>query len=321
MKVVGPQELEALIAAADVDVVDVREPNEWATGHIPVARHVPLATVKANPAAALPRDNVVFVCAKGGRSAAAAEVAEKHGLKEVYSLDGGTHAWLAARLPLTVPSAPTRAPAAPIASTTGSAASAAAQPPTKEPELDAIVGKNLREQRTRVGLSLDELAGRAGVSRTLLGQIELGRTVPSIGVTWRISQALGVPFSALLSTTHGGELQVLHAADAKKLHSADGRFVSRALFPFGEPHAAEFYELWLAGHGREDADAHKPGTRENLVVTAGRLKLVVGPDTVLLEAGDAVLFSADVPHSYVNAGAEPCVMYLVMTYDEAARRE
>lgn len=315
MIVVGPQELEALIAAADVDVVDVREPNEWATGHIPVARHVPLAALKANPAAALPRDNVVFVCAKGARSATAAEIAEKFGLKEVYSLEGGTHGWLAARLPITVPSAP----AAPAAPASPAAPGTPEQPAAPEPELDAIVGKNLREQRTRVGLSLDELAGRAGVSRTLLGQIELGRTIPSIGVTWRISQALGVPFSALLSTTHGGELQVLHAADAKKLHSADGRFVSRALFPFGEPHAAEFYELWLAGHGREDADAHKPGTRENLVVTAGRLKLVVGPDTVVLEAGDAVLFSADVPHSYVNAGAEPCVMYLVMTYDESAR--
>jgi hypothetical protein len=32
-----------------------------------------------------------------------------------------------------------------------------------------------------------------------------------------------------------------------------------------------------------------------------------------------VLFSADVAHSYVNAGAEPCVMYLVMTYEEVAR--
>jgi rhodanese-related sulfurtransferase/transcriptional regulator with XRE-family HTH domain len=316
MIVVGPQELEALIAAADVDVVDVREPNEWATGHIPVARHVPLAALKANPGAALPRDNVVFVCAKGGRSATAAEIAEKYGLKEVYSLEGGTHGWLAARLPLTVPSAPARTPS-PAADALH--ASDAALPPVPEPELDAIVGKNLREQRTRVGLSPDELAGRAGVSRTLLGQIELGRTIPSIGVTWRISQALGVPFSALLSTTRGGELQVLHAADAKKLHSADGRFVSRALFPFGEPVAAEFYELWLAGHGREDADAHKPGTRENLVVTSGRLKLVVGPDTVVLEAGDAVLFSADLPHSYVNAGAEPCVMHLVMTYEEAAR--
>lgn len=310
MKQVGPQELEALIAAADVDVVDVREAQEWVQGHLPVARHVPLATLKANPKAALPRDNVVFVCAKGGRSTTAAQLAEQHGLREVYSLQGGTEAWIAARLPVTVPTAP----AAPPRATAPQEPTAA--PGVAEPQLDAIVGSNLRDQRTRLGMSLDELAGRAGVSRTLLGQIELGRTVPSIGVTWRIAQALGVPFSALLSTAHAGAMQVLHRDTAKVLHSADGRFVSRALFPFGEPHSAEFYELTLAPHGREDADAHRPGTRENLVVTRGRLQLKVGNDSVVLEAGDAVLFKADVAHSYVNGGSEPCVIYLVMTYDE-----
>jgi transcriptional regulator with XRE-family HTH domain len=165
-------------------------------------------------------------------------------------------------------------------------------------------------------MSLDELASRSGVSRTLLGQIELGRTVPSIGVTWRISQALGVPFSALLSTARAPGLQVLHRNEARVLHSADGRFSSRALFPFGEPHSAEFYELTLAPHAREDADAHKPGTRENLVVTRGKLQLKVGSDSVDLAPGDSILFSADVAHSYVNTSNESCVMYLVMTYDE-----
>jgi rhodanese-related sulfurtransferase/transcriptional regulator with XRE-family HTH domain len=312
MRLVGPRELEALIAAADVDVVDVREPHEWARGHIPAARHVPLAALTANPGAALTRDNVVFVCERGGRSATAAAVAEKFGLKEVYSLEGGTAGWAAARLPLTVPEAAAK-PASERASAEAPRASSNDEPAQ---ELDAIVGKNLRDHRTRLGLSLDELAGRAGVSRTLLGQIELGRTKPSLGVTWRIAQTLGVPFSALLSTHGVGELRVLHAATAKTLHGADGRFVSRALFPFEEPRSAEFYELRLAGHGREDAEAHRPGTRENLVVQSGRLRLVVGAETVTLEAGDAVLFFADVPHSYINPGSDPCVMYLVMTYDE-----
>jgi quercetin dioxygenase-like cupin family protein len=35
-----------------------------------------------------------------------------------------------------------------------------------------------------------------------------------------------------------------------------------------------------------------------------------------LETGDAIVFEADVPHAYVNAGASECVMYLVMTYAE-----
>lgn len=46
---------------------------------------------------------------------------------------------------------------------------------------------------------------------------------------------------------------------------------------------------------------------------------MVGAEAVELEAGDAVVFYADVPHAYVNVGAEPCVIYLVMTYEAAAR--
>ena len=82
----------------------------------------------------------------------------------------------------------------------------------------------------------------------------------------------------------------------------------------GEAGAAEFYELWLAPHSREDADAHRPGTRENLVVARGQLELKIGGDTRVLKAGDSVNFSADLPHSYINASAEECWMYLVMNY-------
>ena len=107
---------------------------------------------------------------------------------------------------------------------------------------------------------------------------------------------------------------VVHRATANRLQSADGRFLSRALFPLGDPHAPEFYELWLAPHSREDAEAHRPGTRENLVVTAGTLELHIGRDVRTLHAGDAVVFTADVAHSYVNTGRDECWMYLVMSY-------
>jgi len=80
----------------------------------------------------------------------------------------------------------------------------------------------------------------------------------------------------------------------------------------------ELYELFLAAHGREDAEAHAPGTRENLVVTAGRLVLDIGEETFELAKGDAIEFVADVPHSYVNPGSEDCWMNLVMTYARPA---
>jgi rhodanese-related sulfurtransferase/transcriptional regulator with XRE-family HTH domain len=309
IRLVSPHELEALMAAAEIDVVDVREAHERETGHVPGSRHVPLGTLRTDPRAHLPRDGVVFVCAKGGRSASAAELAIGLGLGDVASLDGGTLAWVAARLPLEGLPRGSAAPPLP------SPATDLGEVPPAEPELDAILSANLRRERARAGMSLDELAGRSGVSRTQLGQYELGRTVPAIATTWRIAQALGVPFSALLATDTPTGLRVLRRADARVLTSADGRFTSRALFPLGEPHSAEFYELTLAPHSYEEADAHRRGTTENLVVTSGRLQLDVGGRSVAMGPGDAVLFRADVPHRYANPGSEPCVMYLVITYD------
>ena len=67
----------------------------------------------------------------------------------------------------------------------------------------------------------------------------------------------------------------------------------------------------------DDADAHPPGTSENLVVTAGTIEIDVAGDMHRLEAGDSILFEADTPHAYRNAGKTEAVMYLVMTYAEA----
>ncbi|HEY1088957.1 MAG TPA: rhodanese-like domain-containing protein [Archangium sp.] len=306
MKIVTAREAEALLASGSVDLVDVREPNEFARGHLPGARLVPLEELRANVRKALPNDRVLLVCARGGRSQAAATAADAAGLTEVYSLDGGTLEWEAQGLPIEVPPRAEK----PLP---------AVEPPPELvdahlPELDAVIGTNLRELRTRRGLSLDAAARMTGLSRTLLGQVELGTNTPSLGVVWRIARAFDVPFAALLASPGQTETAIMRKAGAKRLVSADGRFASRALFPFGEAGKVEFYELWLAAHGREDAEAHRPGTRENIVVTKGQLAIELKGVRHELAEGDAIVFGADVPHAYINPGNGECVMHLVMTY-------
>jgi transcriptional regulator with XRE-family HTH domain len=181
-------------------------------------------------------------------------------------------------------------------------------------DLAPVVGGNLRRLRTRRGLSLERLAHLSGVSRAMLGQIELGQSAPTINVLWKIARALEVTFSALISSrTQSGAL-VMRSQDAKLLTSKDRSFTSRALFPFDEPRRVEFYELRLSAGGEEDADAHPPGTSENLVVTQGTVEIETAGETHRLEAGDSILFEADTPHAYRNPGRTDAVMYLVMTY-------
>lgn len=191
-----------------------------------------------------------------------------------------------------------------------------AEPAEQATDLAPVVGKNLKRLRTERGLSLERLAQSSGVSRAMLGQVELGQSAPTINVLWKMARALDVPFSALITSNQTSGAKVLRNEAAKRLMSSDGSFQSRALFPFDEPRRVEFYELKLSAKGVEKAEAHAPGTTENLVVAKGQVQIVVGAETHALEAGDAILFEADQPHVYRNAGSGDAVLYLVMTYAE-----
>lgn len=193
-------------------------------------------------------------------------------------------------------------------------AAVALGPEAKAEELGDVIGANLKRLRTKRGLSLEALAKLAGVSRAMIGQIEGGRSMPTIGLLWKIAKALDVPFSALMGGGGGGGMTVMRADRSKVLSSKDGSFTSRALFPFDNERRVEFYELTMTAGALELAEPHAPGTTENLAVVEGEVEIVAGAERSLLGPGDSVFFQADVPHSYRNAGRGKAVMYLVMTY-------
>jgi transcriptional regulator with XRE-family HTH domain len=182
-------------------------------------------------------------------------------------------------------------------------------------DLALSIGRNLRRLRVRQGHSLERLASVSGVSRAMLGQIELGKSVPTISLLWKVAKALDVPFSALnVVDSEAASNRVLRANEAKILTSRDGNFISRALFPHDGERKVEFYELELGPHASEHADAHATGTVENLIVAQGEVEIKAGAEIYHLKTKDAILFHADVPHVYRNTGAEKAVMYLVMSY-------
>jgi transcriptional regulator with XRE-family HTH domain len=193
-------------------------------------------------------------------------------------------------------------------------AGAALSPEAKPEELSTVIGTNLKRLRTKRALSLEALAKLAGVSRAMIGQIEGGRSMPTIGLLWKIARALEVPFSALMGGGSGGGMTVMRADRAKVLTSKDGSFTSRALFPYDSERRVEFYELTMTPGALELAEPHAPGTTENLTVVQGEVEIVVGGERSQLAVGDSVYFQADVPHSYRNAGTDKAVMFLVMTY-------
>jgi molybdopterin/thiamine biosynthesis adenylyltransferase/rhodanese-related sulfurtransferase len=95
----SPAELKARIEIATsfesepFELIDVREPDEFAAGHLPGARSVPLGGLESALAALAGRGLVVFMCRSGARSAQACTIAARHGVGGLAHLEGGLKAW------------------------------------------------------------------------------------------------------------------------------------------------------------------------------------------------------------------------------------
>ncbi|HYG10728.1 MAG TPA: MBL fold metallo-hydrolase [Pyrinomonadaceae bacterium] len=85
----------------DLQVVDVRRPAEYESGHAPRARLAPLSELQANPLDWLdPTRPVAVICAGGYRSSAAASLLESRGFRQLYNVTGGTSAYVEAGYPV-----------------------------------------------------------------------------------------------------------------------------------------------------------------------------------------------------------------------------
>lgn len=172
----------------------------------------------------------------------------------------------------------------------------------------------LKSLRAEAKLSLEQLSKRSRVSRGMLSQIELGRSVPTITVLSRIAAAFDLSATVFLSVQESGRATLLKRETANLLRSADGKFVSRALFPFNGARRTEFYELTVHPGCHHPSAAHRAGTTENLIVASGTLEVEIVGERHHLSSGDALHFIADLPHAYSNPGLEIAMAYLVVTY-------
>jgi rhodanese-related sulfurtransferase len=82
-------------------LVDTREDNEWARGHIPNALHLGKGVIERDIEKAIPDKNetIVLYCGGGYRSALAADNLQKMGYRNVISMDGGWRSWTEAGFP------------------------------------------------------------------------------------------------------------------------------------------------------------------------------------------------------------------------------
>jgi rhodanese-related sulfurtransferase len=97
---ITPAEAQVEVSKAYSQFVDVRTPEEYASGHAARAINIPLDTLNANLDRLETNEPIYFICESGNRSKIAAEKLREAGFNNVSSVAGGTAAWKAAGLPM-----------------------------------------------------------------------------------------------------------------------------------------------------------------------------------------------------------------------------
>ena len=187
-------------------------------------------------------------------------------------------------------------------------------PVTSEPPR---VGDTLAALRQGASLSLDALSRQAGVSKSMLSQIERGQANPTVAVVWRLANALNVAMGELLGGVAPGgpapiELLPAHAAPA--IRSPDGLCELRILGPIALAGQFEWYDLAVQPGGTLASQAHEHGTQEHLTVVSGLLEVQAGDQVQRIDTGETARYAADRPHHIRNPGTTTASGWLVVVH-------
>jgi len=189
------------------------------------------------------------------------------------------------------------------------------QDPTAGPP---AVGSKLQEIRKARKLSLDELSRRAGVSKSMLSEVERNQANPTVGVLWRLASALGISLPDLLA---GGQADKAAPAVMRVpghtipvTTSVDGKCTLRILGPIALAGKVEWYELTVQPGGLLASEPHGAGAKEHLSVQSGTLTVQAADSSQVLKAGDSARYPVDVQHAIRNPGKTVAKAVLVVEY-------
>ena len=180
------------------------------------------------------------------------------------------------------------------------------------------IGKLVRSKRKALDLTLEQLAERSGVSRSMLSAIERGTANPTFSIVWALSQALGLDLATLEGAARQDEpIEHQHHYSTPLRRSADGKCELYMLSPVRTVLPVEWHHLVMQREGCLDSKAHVAGTFEHLTCLAGSLSVSVGGKTVYAQTGDTLRYRADAPHRIDNvADTETQALLLVAQPDQ-----
>lgn len=166
------------------------------------------------------------------------------------------------------------------------------------------VGERIRQRRKRIGMTLNDLADRTGLSVSMLSMLERGQAGASIGTLVAVSSALGVQMRDLFeSPTVDPNSPVTRFGDQTEVETAEGvhRRVAHQAGADGIEVAVNEY---APGTSSNDQPTHHEG-KEYGVVVEGSITVELDGQVYVLHPGDAITYDSTTPHKISNENRSP----------------
>ena len=184
--------------------------------------------------------------------------------------------------------------------------------------MERKIQKRIREYRKERGLTLRQLAERAGCTPSYISQLEKGLTVPSLSMVGKLASALHIPVIDLFSDLSNGEDSAwyLRKADRKTIDYPDGKVSSQLLVTRISRKKMEPLISRIEPGGRSDGSEemnHPPGTEEFALVIKGEIDFEINGKEIHLQEGDTLSFDGALPHRWVNNGHEAAEVLFVFS--------
>ncbi|MDR0191026.1 XRE family transcriptional regulator [Pseudomonas yamanorum] len=173
-----------------------------------------------------------------------------------------------------------------------------------------LLALSIKRERQLAGLSLTELAKRAGVAKSTLSQLESGIGNPSIETLWSLATAMGLQVTRFFEQPQQ-HLRVIRANEGLTTYAETGHYAATLLADCPAGMRRDIYRLKVQPGEVRLSQPHPAGTVEHVVLCSGSANIGPANEPVLLYAGDYISYLANAPHVFEALEADTTAVMVI----------
>ena len=185
---------------------------------------------------------------------------------------------------------------------------------TAGPDINSRIATRVRALRTDLGLTLDALAAKSDVSRSMISLVERGESSPTAVVLEKIATGLGVSLATLFDDASAPADPVSRADEHTPWRDPHSGYIRRNISPANFPSPVQIVEILLPAGARV---AYETGARDVTIhqqiwVQEGVIEVTLGSVTYRLSADDCLAMQLNAPTAFRNRTRKPARYFVII---------